>query len=255
MGAEVSPTENDVLPKIMDMFAQFPPHPKLRYAATLVIGRYTEWTYEHPQYVQFQLSYIADGFKIREVAAASAQSLKYLCQDCAKFMADHWAELLEFFNEVASSGTLDDNDIIEFSEALAHVANGIPDQNTAEALQSFCLPVGNQLAAMLQAPELSENERRQVSLLLDRLGVFLRYVHIDDNETAEAWTGKIIADSWQVLSVAFQRFGGDAYISESICKFVRVLVEFYPTVVRPVIGQIVDAVVQAFQQTASTAYL
>ncbi|KAJ1928029.1 Nuclear import receptor, partial [Linderina macrospora] len=41
MGAEVSATENDVLPKIMDMFAQFPAHPKLRYAATLVIGRYT----------------------------------------------------------------------------------------------------------------------------------------------------------------------------------------------------------------------
>ncbi|KAJ2794205.1 Nuclear import receptor, partial [Coemansia helicoidea] len=123
MGAEVDPRESEVLPKIMDMFAHFPAHPKLRYAATLVIGRYTEWTYEHPQYVQFQLNYIAEGFKVREVAAASAQSLKYLCQDCAKFLAGHWTDLLKFYSEVASSGALDENDVIDFSVALAHVVS------------------------------------------------------------------------------------------------------------------------------------
>ncbi|KAJ1962199.1 Nuclear import receptor [Dipsacomyces acuminosporus] len=255
MGAEVSPLENEMLPKIMDMFAQFPAHPKLRYAATLVIGRYTEWTYEHPQYVQFQLSYIAEGFKVREVAAASAQSLKYLCQDCSKYLADHWADLLKFYNELASSGTIDDGDIIEFSEALAHVVSAVPEQDKAAAIESFCLPVGQKVGAILQLPQFGDGERQQLALSLDRLGVFLRFVNIDDNSSADALTARIINESWPLVNTAIQRFAGDAVISESISKFVRVIVEFYPQVLRPIVDQIVDAVVLAFQKTGLSAYL
>ncbi|KAI8321900.1 ARM repeat-containing protein [Martensiomyces pterosporus] len=255
MGAEVSPLENEMLPKIMDMFTQFPAHPKLRYAATLVIGRYTEWTYEHPQYVQFQLNYIAEGFKIREVAAASAQSLKYLCQDCAKYLADHWADLLKFYSEVASSGTLDEGDVIEFSEALAHVVSAVPEPNTSAAIESFCLPIGQELGALLQMPQLDDSEKQQLALLLDRLGVFLRYVHVEDNASAEALTERIINESWPLVNTTMQRLAGDAVVSESLSKFIRVLVEFYPGVLRPIVAQIVDAVVLAFQQTGLSAYL
>ncbi|KAJ1887812.1 Nuclear import receptor, partial [Kickxella alabastrina] len=255
MGAEVSPTENEMLPKIMDMFARFPPHPKLRYAATLVIGRYTEWAYEHPQYVEFQLNYIAEGFKVREVAAASAQSLKYLCQDCSKYLAEHWANLLKFFNEMASSGSLDESDVIEFSEALAHVVSAVPPPGTAAAIESFCLPVGQELGVMLQRPDLSNSEKQHLALLLDRLGVFLRYVNIEDNESAEALTGRIINESWPLLSMILQRFAADAVVSESVCKFTRVLVEFYPVIMRPITAQVVDSVVEAFHLTGLSVYL
>ncbi|KAJ2160910.1 Nuclear import receptor [Coemansia sp. RSA 552] len=255
MGAEISPLESEMLPKIMDMFARFPPHPKLRYAATLVIGRYTEWTYEHPQYVQFQLSYIADGFKEREVAAASAQSLKYLCQDCARFMAEHWADLLKFFNEVAASGTLDDGDVIEFSVALAHVVSAVPEPSTSAAIESFCMPVGQELGVLLQRQALGDADKRQISLLLDRLGVFLRYVQVEGNEPAEQLTARIINEAWPLVNAALQRLAADALVSESVGKFIRILVEYYAGVLRPVIVQVVDAVAQAFQQTGLSVYL
>ncbi|KAI9502275.1 armadillo-type protein [Coemansia spiralis] len=255
MGAEVSPYENEVLPKIMDMFTRFPPHPKLRYAATLVIGRYTEWTYEHPQYVQFQLSYIAEGFKVRDVAAASAQSLKFLCQDCSRYLADHWADLLKFFNEVVSSNTLDEGDIIEFSQALAHVVSAVPEPSTSSAIESFCMPVGQELGTLLQKAELDERDRQRVSLLLDRLGVFLRYLYIENNEPAEALLSRIINESWPLVSAALQRLGADSLVSESAAKFIRVLVEFYPGVLRPIITQVVDTIVVAFQQTGLSVYL
>ncbi|KAJ2682992.1 Nuclear import receptor, partial [Coemansia spiralis] len=41
----------------------------------------------------------------------------------------------------------------------------------------------------------------------------------------------------------------------SVAKFVRVLVEFYASVLRPVAAQVVDAVVQAFRQTGFSVYL
>ncbi|KAJ1672421.1 Nuclear import receptor [Coemansia sp. RSA 1694] len=255
MGAEVSSQENVMLPKIMDMFSQFPAHPRLRYAATLVIGRYTEWTQEHPQYVQFQLNYIAEGFKVRDVAAASAQSLKYLCQDCSKYLAEHWANMLKFYNEVVASGTLDDGDVIEFSQALAHVVSAVPEPDTHLAIEAFCLPVGQELGVLLQRPELTSSEKKKIILLFERMGVFLRFMHIEDNEPAEVLLSRIINESWSLVSTALQRYAADALVAESVAKFVRVLVEFYPNILRPIVVQVIDAVVSSFQRTGLGTYL
>lgn len=260
MGAEISPEENEMLPKIMDMFARFPSHPKLRYAATLVIGRYTEWTYEHPQYVQFQLNYIAEGFKVKEVTAASAQSLKYLCQDCSKYLAEHWADLMKFFNELVGAGsTLRETDIVEFSEALAHVVSAVPAPATASAVESFCMPIGQEMDNLLQQQQppsdLGEQGRQQMALLFDRAGVFLRYVMVEDNESAEALVDRFITEIWPLVNTAIQRFAADPLISESASKFVRILVEYYPNVLRPMVTQIIDTVVAAFQATGLGVYL
>jgi transportin-3 len=84
MGAEVDPSDNDVVPLIMNLLPSLPSHPKVRYAAILVIGRYTEWIDCHPDQLQFMLQYVSSGFEDqdKEVAAASAQSMRYLCKDC-----------------------------------------------------------------------------------------------------------------------------------------------------------------------------
>lgn len=84
MGAEVDPNDNDVVPKIMDLIPSLPSHPRVRYAATLIISRYTEWINMHPDYIQYQLQYISAGFEDSdmEVSGAAGHALKYLCQDC-----------------------------------------------------------------------------------------------------------------------------------------------------------------------------
>jgi transportin-3 len=84
MGAEVDPMDNSAVPKIMDLIPSLPDHPRVRYAAVLIISRYTEWINMHPEYIQRQLQYIATGFEDSdvEVSAAAGQALKFLCQDC-----------------------------------------------------------------------------------------------------------------------------------------------------------------------------
>jgi len=84
MGAEVDPTDNAAVPKIMDLIPSLPLHPRVRYAALLIISRYTEWINVHPEYISVQLQYISAGFddSDTEVCAAAGQALKYLCQDC-----------------------------------------------------------------------------------------------------------------------------------------------------------------------------
>lgn len=82
IGSEISPTENKILPQIQSFLLSLKFHPKIRYAVTLVIGRYAEWTRNHPEYIGQQLSYISEGFSDPQIAPASAMSLKYLCESC-----------------------------------------------------------------------------------------------------------------------------------------------------------------------------
>lgn len=84
MGAEVDVDDKSAVPKIMDLIPSLPSHPRIRYAALLIISRYTEWINRHPNYISFQLQYISAGFEDpdSEVSAAAGQALKYLCQDC-----------------------------------------------------------------------------------------------------------------------------------------------------------------------------
>ena len=84
MGAEVDVDDKSAVPKIMDLIPSLPSHPRIRYAALLIISRYTEWINRHPDYISFQLQYISAGFEDpdSEVSAAAGQALKYLCQDC-----------------------------------------------------------------------------------------------------------------------------------------------------------------------------
>jgi transportin-3 len=84
MGAEVDPNDDHAVPKIMDLIPKLPVHPRVRYAALLIISRYTDWMNKHPSYIPAQLNFISAGFEDpdSEVNAAAGQAMKYLCQDC-----------------------------------------------------------------------------------------------------------------------------------------------------------------------------
>jgi transportin-3 len=84
MAREVDTDDTEHVPVVMTSLVHLPEHDKIRYAATLVLGRYTEWTAKHPEYLESQLNYISSGFQnhSNDVMSAAAQALKYFCQDC-----------------------------------------------------------------------------------------------------------------------------------------------------------------------------
>ena len=86
MGSEVPLNESIILPQIMKILPELPDHPKIRYAATLVISRYTQWTSEHPEYIPHQLTYVSSGFEIPEVSSAAALALKHLVQRLPRYL-------------------------------------------------------------------------------------------------------------------------------------------------------------------------
>lgn len=86
MGAEIDPHDNAIIPRIMDVIPSLPAHPRIRYAALLLVSRYSPWINYHPDYIQPQLQYISSGFEDSddEVKAAAGQAMKYVCEDCKR---------------------------------------------------------------------------------------------------------------------------------------------------------------------------
>ena len=141
MGAEVDNDDEEVLPHIMEMLPRLPDHPRIRYAAILVISRYTQWINRHPSNLAFQLQYVSAGFEIADenVSAAAAQAMKFMCQDCHSHLVPFLPQLHTFVGSVGDK--LEQADMVEVMEAIGYVVSSMPAEEGAQALQQFSQPL------------------------------------------------------------------------------------------------------------------
>lgn len=160
MGAQVDPEDDEILPQIMDMLPKLPDHPRIRYAAILVISRYTQWIDRHPENLAFQLQYISAGFDMaeEEVSAAAAQAMKFMCQDCNQHLVPFLPQLHAFITTVGDK--LDQADMVEVCEAIGYVILSMEAEQAAAALRQFCEP----LIAKVQIVANSETEAQKQDL-------------------------------------------------------------------------------------------
>jgi transportin-3 len=158
MGAEIDPTDDRIIPKIMDLMPSLPDHPRVRYAAILVISRYSEWTNRHPSYIPFQLQFISSGFESSdsEVAAAASQAMNYLCLDCkrvrvhervwAKFLLTYLQHMVSYLPQLHSfltsmGGNMLQEDRRKIYEAVGHVITAMPMEQAAQSLKTFSVEI------------------------------------------------------------------------------------------------------------------
>lgn len=158
MGAEVDSDDDEVLPLIMDMLPKLPGHPRIRYAAILVISRYTQWIDRHPQNLAFQLQYVSAGFEIQDenVSAAAAQAMKFMCQDCRRHLVPFLPQLHTFVTSVGDR--LDQADMVEVSEAIGYVISSMPAEEAAQALQQFTQPLIQRVQTVASSPNTEKDE-------------------------------------------------------------------------------------------------
>jgi transportin-3 len=154
MGAQVDPSDDSVLPMIMDMLPGLPKHTRIQYAAILVISRYTHWIAAHPQYLPFQLSYISEGFSVTEndVSLAAAMAMKFMCQDCQAHLVPYLGQLHSFVTTAGLSLTMEEK--IDVAEAIGYVIASMGQAEAAEALQKFTQPLLEMLQSATGGPRL-----------------------------------------------------------------------------------------------------
>ncbi|KAJ7071120.1 armadillo-type protein [Mycena amicta] len=255
IGAEIDVMDDEAVPKIINLIPSLPDHPRVRYAALLIIARYTEWINRHPEYLAVQLQYVSAGFEAAdaEVASAAGQALKYLCQDCKEHLVDFLPQLHTF---LSSTGTkLLQDDRRQVYEAIAYVISAMPMARAAESLRTFSVDILAQIHAITLKPNTPTKEELQAkSDALENLEVMLRIVQGFGEELPPACQSSC-EEAWTVLNAFLSKYGNDYEASERTTRVIRYGITLFGDAALPVVSSAVARMSFSFEATGYPSYL
>ena len=145
MGRMVSPEESIVLPDLISLMVQIPEHEKLRFQAVMALGRYTEWTANHPNYLQPQLQYLISSFQHPnpEVKEAAALAFSFFGQDCSRLLVGEIRNFHTFYDGVLDA--LIPTSQEELSKGVAYIIGAQPKSEIYSSMKLYCDPLVNRL--------------------------------------------------------------------------------------------------------------
>ncbi|EGO05222.1 hypothetical protein SERLA73DRAFT_82769 [Serpula lacrymans var. lacrymans S7.3] len=255
MGAKVDLSENNAVPKIMDLIPSLPDHPRVRYAALLIISRYTEWINLHPEYLQFQLQYISGGFESSdsEVSAAAGQALKYLCQDCKKHLVDFLPTLHTFLSTTGSKLAQDDRR--QVYEAIAYVISAMPMDKAAESLRTFSLDILAQVHTVTsKATPATKQELKALEFGLENLEVMLHVIG-PFGDVLPAACENSCQEAWSVFDAFLAKYAFDFDTSERATRVLRHGLTFFGKTALSIAPSVISRMVTSFEATGFSNYL
>ncbi|ODV87402.1 hypothetical protein CANARDRAFT_26802 [[Candida] arabinofermentans NRRL YB-2248] len=263
MAKEVGTGENTILPQIMRYLIQLPENPKIRYAATLVLGRYTEWAAKHPEFLEEQLNYITTGFQQQnvdmDIIIAAAHSLKYFCIDCGSLLGNYLEQLYNFYNNVQSA--LDIQSLYDITEGIAHI---LKEERDDEKLYNitvmFWKSTLDKLSQFVDITPVTGSQLDEVNTTIaDNLEIISIYVDalkprsLSNKENPVA---KILMESvWPLVMKLIATYGRSVKVSERCMKLVRKSIQTFKQYLIPVLSTTAEMLVYGFQHYQSGCYL
>ncbi|CAI5759829.1 unnamed protein product [Candida verbasci] len=250
MAKVVSTKESKILPTIMSFLVQLPEHPKVRYAATLVLGRYTEWTANNPQFLEPQLNYITKGFEIanddKDIILATSHALMYFCQDCSKFLVNYLEQLYMLYSQVKSN--IDYASNYELIDGLAHVVKQVPEGNQYEMCQMFLEPSIDKLQELSIS---SQNETVNVSIAdeVEVIRYFIEVFKINEFEKSEYPIATFfIKKIWPILTSLITKFGINSLkVSERCLNLIKTAIMSFSSYLNDILPTILNLLHQGYK--------
>ncbi|KAI5124707.1 hypothetical protein M0805_004313 [Coniferiporia weirii] len=255
MGAEIDPSDDRVIPKIMDLMPMLPDHPRVRYSAILVMSRYTEWTSRHPNYIPFQLQFISTGFENvdSEVSAAASQAMVYLCLDCKRNMVPFLPQLHSFMASIGSKLIQDDRR--HLYEAVAHIISAMPMEQAAQSLKTFSVDIlGKIHPVVAKSAALTKQELQDVSDGLENLESMLAIVDTFGEELPAACAGSC-QETWSILDPLISKCGSQFGIAERTTRVLRAGLKFFGSTALPIVPSLLARMSFAFEATGFASFL
>ncbi|QPG77005.1 hypothetical protein FOA43_004399 [Brettanomyces nanus] len=262
MAKEVGTNEKKMLPQIMHYLVKLPENSKIRYAATLVLGRYTEWTAKHPEFLEEQLNYIIGGFQLKQdldVIIAASHALKYFCMDCSSLLTEYLEQLFNFYSSVESS--LDIQSLYDVTEGIAYV---LKEQREPEKLYNitsmFWNPILEKLLGMNDMHSSNPIEMDQIDTkIADTIELITIYVDAlkpRTYKTKEHPVAKLLMENvWPLIARLVSSHGRSVKVSERCMKLVRRAMQSFWKFLLPVLQQTAEMLIYGFNTYHNGCYL
>lgn len=279
MAKEVNKKEDKILPQIMNYLVQLPENPKIRYAATLVLGRYTVWTSEHPEFLQIELNYIIEGFKLEnsnynddekmQIIIATSHALKYFCMDCSELLIDYFEPLYNLYSNIENF--LDFQSLYDVVEGLSYVIKKYIEKNilvnrdqclsvikmfwdsTIKKLNEFLLiNISNPQQLDLIDSKIS-NTVELLTLYIDNLSPPHEFLSLKDpNYVISTF---VMNDILPLIYQIIEKFGKSSKVSERCIKFIRKCIQNFKRFLIPSLKAIENLLVEGFKNFKFGCYL
>lgn len=254
IGREVDPNENEILPHFMKLVDKLPEHDKIRYTATLVLGRYTEWSIKHPEYLEAQLNYITVGFSSKDssVVNAAAQALRDICYDCGPLLVNYVDQLYPFYEKIGTSLSL--SQYYNVTKGIASVVAAQSIGDVGKSLERFGEPICRRLVELSKLnPETSvyHTIADQIELLV----IFVRTVDVEVPVGTQHPVAKFVFDVLPILNNILTQHGSSTAVSERYCKFLRSSILKCRANLLSILPSIMETLVTQFQAHHYGSYL
>ncbi|KAK7757723.1 Nuclear import receptor [Diatrype stigma] len=256
MGRMVNKDENIVLPQLIPLLVQIPSHEKLRFATIMVLGRYTEWTAAHPEFLEPQFTYIVSSFQTdsKEIIRAAAMSIKYFCTDCKHILGQQVIQLQQFYNEILDK--LPESSQEEITEGVASVVAVQPKGDIYRLLKLYCDPLIERLMtkannATTEEGKLIVADHMQVITLFIQIVVVLPPVEQGEEDPAV----KYWQEAFPVLAKVLESFMDFIPICERVCRSWRFMVISHRGAMTPLLPEMANRLATGFEASRQGCFL
>lgn len=256
MGRMVGKDENIVLPQLMPLLVQIPAHEKLRFATIMVIGRYTEWTAAHPEFLEGQFNYIVSSFQTdsKEVVRAAAMAIKFFGTDCKHLLGGQVVQLQQFYDSILDK--LPDTSQEELTEGVANVVGVQPKSELYRLTKLYCDPLMQRL--MTKANNATDDAGKlAVADHLQLLTIFVQSVVVlppvnrgEEDPVVKYWT-----EVFPILSKILDNFLEFSPICERICRCWRFMVISHRGAMTPILPEMANKLAAGFETSRQGCFL
>lgn len=259
MAKEVSKKEKTILPTIMRLLVRLPEHPKIRYATTLVLGRYSEWTANNPEFLEPQLNYIIEGFlgdvsSTTDIVNATSQALMYFCQDCAPLLINYMEQLYMLYKQVQDK--LGTTAVYDLVDGLSHVIREMPADKQYMAAETFLTPTLMKISELSAGNPLDEAVTTQLRDEGEILSIYQNIARCYNYEVPTCPTASFFIEKiWPIITTVLSKFGKSLKVSEFYLRIIKNAVQGCTTYLTPIIGEICNLLHDGFKATLYGCYL
>jgi len=254
MGRMVDKDEDIILPQIVPLLVQIPSHEKLRFATIMALGRYTEWTSNHPEFLGQQFTYIVSSFgdDSKEIVRAAAMAMKFFCTDCKHQLGSQVVALQTFYDQ-----TLDKLPGVsqeELTEGVASVVAVQRPEQIYDLLKLYCDPLMARLMIMANAAT-DEPGKLAIADHLQLITFFVQLVTPYVEPGQENPAVKYCQEIFPVLSTILDSFIDFVPICERICRSWRYMIISYRTAMSPLLPTMANKLATGFATSKQGCFL
>lgn len=254
MGRMVPPDENIMLPRLIPLIVQIPDQEKVRFQAVMALGRYTEWTAQHPETLKAQLDFIMEAFNhpSKEVVTAAALSFRFFCNDCADLLMEYTTQLQHFYEGVIIK--LPPTSQEEITEGIASVVAKQPAENIFAAFKMCCDPIVKRLMEMAN----SANDEASKLAIADHLNLITIFVQWLQPEVPLSQVNPAVQycqEIFPILAAIADNFANFSPILERVCRCWRYMVLSYRTAITPLLPQLAEKLASGFGVSRQGCFL